>query len=220
MEETNFVLLWKEHYQKIDQSLTINKRLLRETTNQKAQSALRALIRFKAGGIVAAVLYLALLGAVLVVAFVNYSAAANYFIVSIGAIFLINVKALADYIKHIIWINRIDYSGSISAIQQQLTKLQLSTYQHTRVMFLQLPFWTTFFLSSKWFPQTVGWGYIVIQVLVTGLFTLLAYWLYKNITVQNAHKKWVRILINGSGEKRVAKALEFYHEIEQFQLEG
>ena len=140
MEETNFVLLWKEHYEKIDQSLTINKRLLRETTNQKAQSALRGVIRFKTVGIVAGVLYLALLGALLFIAFVNYSAAANYFIVSIGAIFLINVKALTDYIKHIVWINRIDLSGSITAIQQQLTKLQLSTYRHTRVMFLQLPF--------------------------------------------------------------------------------
>jgi len=220
MEETNFVLLWKEHYQKIDQSLTINKRLLRETTDQKAQSALRPVIMYKSWGIVAGVLYLALLGALLFVAFVNYSAAANYFIVSISAIFLINLKALSDYIKHIVWINRIDYSGSITAIQQQLTQLQLSMYRHTRVMFLQLPFWTTFYLSSKWFPQTVGWGGIAIQVLVTGLFTYLAYWLYKNLTVQNAHKKWVRMLINGSGEKRVMKVMEFYNEIEEFQVES
>ena len=220
MEETNFVLLWKEHYQKIDQSLTINKRLLRETTDQKAQSALRPVIMYKSWGIVAGVLYLALLGALLFVAFVNYSAAANYFIVSISAIFLINLKALSDYIKHIIWINRIDYSGSITVIQQQLTQLQLSMYRHTRVMFLQLPFWTTFYLSSKWFPQTVGWGGIAIQVLVTGLFTYLAYWLYKNLTVQNAHKKWVRMLINGSGEKRVMKVMEFYNEIEEFQVES
>ena len=30
MEETNFVLLWKEQYEKIDQSLVINKQLLKE----------------------------------------------------------------------------------------------------------------------------------------------------------------------------------------------
>jgi len=66
----------------------------------------------------------------------------------------------------------------------------------------------------------VGWGGIAIQVLVTGLFTYLAYWLYKNLTVQNAHKKWVRMLINGSGEKRVMKVMEFYNEIEEFQVES
>lgn len=219
MEETNFVLLWKEHYEKIEQSLAINKQLLKETTHQKAKSVLRSVIRVKSGGIVGALLYLALLGDGLYLAFSHYSAATNYFIISIGAIFLINLKALFDYIKHITLINRIDYSGSITAIQQQLTRLQLSMYQHARMMFLQLPFWTTFHLSSDWFPQTVGWGYVVIQVLGTGLFTWLAYWFYKNLTVQNAHKKWVSMIIKGIGEKQIAKALEFYDELEQFKLE-
>ena len=48
MEETNFVLLWKEHYEKIDQSLAINKRLLKELLHQKAGTAVRSLIREKA----------------------------------------------------------------------------------------------------------------------------------------------------------------------------
>jgi hypothetical protein len=65
MEETNFVLLWKEHYEKIDQSLAINKQLLKEIITQKVQSALQSLIRFKSRGIIAAVIYLVLLGIVL-----------------------------------------------------------------------------------------------------------------------------------------------------------
>ena len=65
MEETNFVLLWKEQYEKIDQSLAINKRILKETISQKAKSALRSLIRIKAIGIIAAVIWLLLLGAAL-----------------------------------------------------------------------------------------------------------------------------------------------------------
>src|SRR5664279_4457992 len=109
MEETNFVLLWKEQYEKIDQSLAINKRILKETISQKAKSALRSLIRIKATGIVAAVIWLLLLGAALSFAILHYSSAANYFIISIGAIFLINVKALYDYIKHLVWVNNINY---------------------------------------------------------------------------------------------------------------
>ena len=37
MEETNFVLLWKEQYEKIDESLAINKQLLKEVISQKAE---------------------------------------------------------------------------------------------------------------------------------------------------------------------------------------
>jgi hypothetical protein len=219
MEETNFVHLWKEQYEKIDQSLAINKQLLKEVINQKAQSSLQSLIRFKLGGIIAAVIFLFFIGVVLFYAIAYYSSAANYFIISMAVIFLINIKALYDYIKHLAWIDNIDYNGSITAIQQKLIKLQMSIVQHTRIMFLQLPFWTTFYLSSKWFPQNVGWGYVVFQCLSTALFAYLAYWLYKNITVQHANKKWVSAIINGSGGKYITKALDFYKEIERFKQE-
>jgi uncharacterized membrane protein len=217
MEETNFVLLWKEQYEKIDQSLVINKQLLKEVISQKAESALQSLIRFKVRGIVAAVIYLILLGIVLFYAISHYSSSANYFIVSMGAIFLINLKALYDYIKHLIWTNNIDYNGSITEIQGKLTKLQLSIFQHSRFMVLQFPFWTTFYLSSKWFPHDVSWGYIIFQFLLTTSFAYLAYWLYKNQTLQNANKKWVKVLIEGSGGKSVIKAIGFYKEMEAFK---
>lgn len=217
MEETNFVLLWKEHYEKIDQSLAINRQLLKEAITQKAESALRSLTRFKSRGIIAAIIYLIVLGIVLFYAISNYSSAANYFIISIGAIFLINVKALYDYIKHLVWTNNIDYSGSITEIQGKLTKLQLSIFRHSRFMVLQFPFWTTFYLSDKWFPGSVSWGYIVFQFLLTASFAYLAYWLYKNQTIENADKKWVKILLGSSGGKSVSRALTFYKEIENFK---
>ena len=217
MEETNFVLLWKEHYEKIDQSLAINKRLLKETISKKAESSLQSLIRFKARGIVIAVIYLILLGTVLFFAISHYSPAANYFIGSMGVIFLINIKALYDYIKHLVWVNNINYDGSITEIQQKLSKLQLSIFKHSRIMVLQFPFWTTFFLSSKWFPHSVSWGYIIFQFLMTASFTWLAYWLYKNQTLANANKKWVKMLIGGSGGNAVMRAMDFYSEIEEFK---
>ncbi|MCW3086317.1 MAG: hypothetical protein JWP12_3683 [Bacteroidetes bacterium] len=217
MEEANFVLLWKEQYEKIDQSLVINKQLLKEVITQKAEFALRSLIRFKTRGIIIAIIYLILLGLVLFYAISHYSSAANYFIVSIGAIFLINIKALYDYIKHLIWTNNIDYNGSITEIQEKLTKLQVSILQHSRFMVLQFPLWTTFYLSDKWFPYSVSWGYIVFQFFLTASFTYLAYWLYKNQTPENANKKWVKTLIEGSGGKSVMKAIAFYKDIENFK---
>lgn len=217
MEETNFVLLWKEHYEKIDQSLAINKQLLKEVISQKAESALQTLICFKRRGIIAAVIYLILLGIVLFYAISNYSSAANYFIISMGAIFLINVKALYDYIKHLIWTNNIDYNESVTAIQGKLTELQLSILQHSRFMVLQFPFWTTFYLSDKWFPYSMSWGYIIFQFILTASFTFLAFWLYKNQTLENANKKWVKMLIEGSGGKSVMKAITFYKDLESFK---
>jgi len=217
MEETNFVLLWKEQSEKIDQSLAINNQILKELVSQKAESALQSLIRFKARGVVVAVIYIILLGMVLFYAISHYSSASNYFIISMIAVFLINIKALNDYIKHLAWINNIDYNGSIIEIQQKLSELQLSILGHSRFMVLQFPFWTTFYLSNTWFPYSVSWGYIIFQFLLTASFTYLAYWLYKNQTLENANKKWVKSFIDGSGGKSVMKAIEFYKDIEKFK---
>lgn len=219
MEETNFVLLWKEHYQKIDQSLAINKQLLKEVISQKAASALQSLIRFKKRGIVAVVIYLILLGIVLFYAVAHYSSAANYFIISMAAIFLINLKALYDYIRHLIWINNIDYDGSVTEIQEKLSKLHLSIIHHSRFLVLQIPFWTTFQLSDKWFPHDVSWGYIIFQFLLTASFSFFSYWLYKNLTLKNLNKKWVKLVIEGSGGKSIIKAIAFYKELEKFKAD-
>lgn len=216
-EETNFVLLWKEHYEKIEQSLAINQQLLKETISQKAESALQSLNRLKKRGIIAAVIYLVILGILLFYAIGNYSSAANYFIISIGTIFLITVKALFDYIKHLVWVNNIDYNGSITAIQGKLTALQLSILRHNRLMVLQFPFWTTFYLSDTWFPGTVSWAYLIFQVLLTGSFTFFAYWLYKNQRPEQADKKLVKAFIESSGGKSVTRAIKFYKEIENFK---
>ncbi len=217
MEETNFVLLWKEHYEKIDQSLAINKRLLKELLQQKAGTAVRSLIREKAFGIVAAVVWLVILGALLSVAIAHYSSAANYFIVSIAAIFLINVKALYDYIRHLILIHSIRYDASVAAIQNKLRRLQLSLLRHTRIMVLQFPFWTTFYLSDKWFPGATSVGYIVLQLLVTGSFTWFAWWLYTKQTPTNLDSRWVRVFISGIGGKALLNAMQSYQELEELE---
>jgi hypothetical protein len=217
MEDQEIINLWKLQDAKLDRSLAISAHLLHQVKAQKTQTALRRLTAFKTRGVVVAVIYLILLGVVIGYAVGHYSAAANYFIVSMGAIFLINVKALADYIKHLVWINDIDYDGSVIAIQQRLAKLQLSIINHNRIMVLQLPFWSTFFLSSTWFPGNTPWALVVMQICITGLLTWLAIWLYLNQIPANSDKKWFNVLFNGSGGKAVVRAMQYYDEIEEFK---
>jgi len=217
MEDTNFVMLWKEHYEKIDQSLAINKKIIRDLTNQKAEAVMQLLIRHKKRGIIAVIFYLLILGALLFFSTTDYKSEKNYFIFSIAAIFIVNVKALYDYIKHLAWAKKINYNGNVTDIQQQLTKLQFSIINHAKIMCLQFPFFTTFYLSNKWFPQEVGMGYIIFQLILTGSFTYLSYWLFKNHTIENLNKKWFRNMIAGSGGKSVVKAMDFYKELEEFK---
>lgn len=219
MENIELISIWKEQNAKIEKVMAINQVLLRETINNKVKTTLQSLIRLKTAGIIAFVFYLLVLAYLLFYAFSNYSSAWNYFIVSFSVIALVNVKGFADYIKHLVWTNSINYNGSIMEIQQQLTRLQLSIINHSRFMILQLPFWTTFYLSNLWFPQEVGLGYILFQILITGSFVFITWWLYKQHKPESLNKKWFRNMIAGSGGKSVEKALEFYKEMEEFEKE-
>ena len=133
---------------------------------------------------------------------------------------MINLKGFADYIKHLAWTKNINYDGSVMEIQKRLSKLQLSIISHSKIMILQLPFWTTFYLSNSWFPQDIGFTYILFQITLTGSFIYLTYWLYKVHKPKSLNKKWFRNLIAGSGGKSVEKAIEFYKEIEEFEKEN
>jgi hypothetical protein len=217
MEDNDMINLWKLQDAKLNRSLAISTQLLHEVKAQKAKNALRTFTQFKTLGVMVAVIYMLLIAGALAIAIIHYSSAVNYFLVSMGAIFIINIKALADYIKHLIWIGNIDYDGNVVTIQQKLAKLQLSIINHNRIVLLQLPFWSTFFLSDKWFPQHTPWGFIVLQIIITGSFTWLAIWLYINQIPANMDKKWFKVLFNGSGGKAVNKAMAYYNEIEEFK---
>lgn len=216
MENTELISIWKAQNAKIEKIVEINELLLKEVINTKVKSSLKPLITLKTTGIIAFILYLLLLSYALIYAFSNYSSAWNYFIVSVSAITLVNVKGFADYVKHLVWANHINYNGSIIEIQQQLSRLQLSIISHAKTMCLQIPFYTTFYLTNQWFPHEVGPGYIIFQVMLTGSFVFLSYWLYKNHKPENLDKKWFRNMIAGSGGKSVMKAMEFYKEMADF----
>lgn len=217
MEQLELINIWKEQNIKLEKSLAINTLLLKETIGRKAERSLRNLIKLKTTGIIAFVFYLIVLGYALSYAVSNYTSASNYFIVSVTAIALINIKGFFDYIKHLAWSKNLDYDGNVLIIQKKLSKLQLSIIDHSKVMCLQFPFFTTFYLSNNWFPQEVGVGYITFQALLTGISIYASYWLYKNHTLKNLNKKWFRNLISGSGGKAVEKAIAFYREIEDFE---
>ena len=220
MENIEFINIWKEQNVKIEKTLAINKLLFKEAIGRKAQSSLNGLINLMTAGIVAFVFYLIILGYALFYAITNYSSANNYFIISISAIALINLKGFTDYIKHLAWTKNINYDGSVIEIQKQLSRLQLSIINHSKIMCLQFPFFTTFFLSDNWFPQAIGLPYIIFQIIMTGSFIYFSYWLYKNNKPENLNKKWYRNLLAGSGGKSVEKAMEFYKEMEAFEKES
>ena len=219
MENIDFITIWKAQNTKIEQTLAINKKLLRNVVDGKAQSTLRSLKILKSGLLFFGILYLIALSGLLIFALSRYSPSWNYFIVSVTAIFAINLYAVITYIKHLVWLHKINYDGVVADIQQKLSKLQLSIVNHTRIMYLQTPFFTTFYLSSNWFPQSSPLAYTIFQLAFTVAAIYSSWWVYRNMTPENMNNRLIKGLLNGSGRETVQKAMDFYKEIEEYKVE-
>ena len=220
MENIDFITIWKAQNTKIEQTLALNLKLLREIVDGKAKTAVRSLTMLKSTLLFFGVLYLFALVGLISFALSRYSTAWNYFIVSVAAIFAINLYAVITYIKHLVWLQEINYDGAVADIQQKLSELQLSIVNHTRIMYLQTPFFTTFYLSSNWFPQLTPWPYILSQLILTGAAIYSSWWVYRNMTPENMDNKLIKSLLNGSGRETVQKAMDFYKEVEEYKVEG
>ena len=213
MEEMELKSIWNAYDKKLERSLKLNLKLLEDMQKSKAESKLKALLSVKAGGIIVGALWNLFLGVLL---YGNHFRNI-YFSISIGVLMLFGIIAIATYIKHIVLISRVDYTGNITDTQRHLAELQVSTVNVTGFLWLQLPFYTTFFWNQGWISSG-GSSFWLIAVPITLIFTALAVWLYKNINHDNLHKAWVKkFMVIGVEYKYVLSASELLQEIEDFK---
>jgi hypothetical protein len=180
---------------------------------QKAKSKLTSVAIIKIVGIFLGLLWVWFIGTL---CFAAYIAGNIFFLVSAGAIMFFTVAAIVIYIKHLVLIAQIKNSESITYRQRKLAELQTSTLKITRILFLQTPFYSTWFITPTLLANA-GTGWLIVQFLTTASLTFLSIWLYRNISFENVNKKWFRILFDNSEWTGVTKAIAFMKEIDDFK---
>lgn len=212
--------IWKAYDQKLEeakvlnlQSWVLNFKSFEALQTQKAKSKLNSLARFKTRAILAGILWVAIL-AFLIYHSLTFSKI--FFVLSAGIIALVTLFAVIVYIQHVIWIRQIDNSETIIDVQKKVAQLQSSTLQIPRILFLQMPFYTTWWFT----PQMVTSGdlkFWLISFPIALLFAFFSFWLYRNINYKNVQKKWFKILFNSPEWTSVTKAIQFVKEIEDYK---
>lgn len=212
MEDITLKDLWKAQEEKLDRSMKLNLFILESLQKQKAQSKLNSLARLKLVAVILGIVWSLFLGVL-----VYGNQLQNiYFTVSVGMIMLITILAVALYIRHIVLIRELDYSQSITDTQKKLSRLQASTF-NSRFILLQTPFYTTWFWSTE-MVEAMDLKFWLIAVPITLLFTVLTIWLFRNLTPENMHKKWVKALVKNDPEHiSILQAQDFLNEIEEFK---
>jgi hypothetical protein len=219
MENTNLKEMWNDYGSKIEesrvlnmQSWALNLQCMEMIQAQKAKSKIRSLLAAKVLGVFVGVIWILFLGTL--VYFNNFKN--PFFTISVGIILLFNTVAVFNYIRHLVMIGEINYSESITDVQEKISKLQSSLISNNRFLLLQFPFYTTWTYSMHWIVND-PLSFWLIEFPVTVLLAVLGVWLYRNYSKKNIHKPWVRALMNGSGFSSVTKALDFINEIEEYK---
>ena len=195
------------------QSWVLNLQCFENLQKEKARSKLKSLITFKTLAVVLGILWVLFLGYLL---YYSMEMSKVFFVISISAIILVTSVAIIVYLHHIALISKINKGENVLKAQETIARLKLSTIHITRILFLQTPFYCTFWWSTEMIVNKPA-AFWLISFPIALLFTFASFWLYKNINIKNAHKKWFKVLFNSPEWTSFVRANDFLEEIETFK---
>ncbi|MEO8819393.1 MAG: hypothetical protein ABI267_00305, partial [Ginsengibacter sp.] len=153
MEDAQLKDILESYNQKLEQaqvlnmqSWVLNLQCFESLQKDKAQKKLKSLINFKLIAVALGVLWVMFLSYIF---YFSLGKASIFFLVSCGAIILITSIAIIVYIHQIYLIGKINNSEDVISAQERIIYLKLSTVNITRILFLQAPFYCTFWWTTK-----------------------------------------------------------------------
>lgn len=211
MENTDILNLWKTYDIQLERTISINQQMAKDINQIKVNKQLNSMKPYKIFAMVIGILWIFLLDSFIIKVF---SEANTFFLISAILQSIITKIALGLYAYHLVLINEINISENIMEVQSRLSKLRASTLLVARILFLQLPLWTTFYLNQQML-QSGNFMLFILQGMVSISFTWLAIWLFFNIKYENKDKKWFKFIFQSQEWQPVLKAIELQKEIEE-----
>lgn len=218
MEQSELISIWKSYDRKLEKALQLNNRYAADLLKLKTQSALSSMNPIKLLAIVVGCIWV-IAGGTIVVNIFRYEQASPFFLYSAAFQLLVTAIAIVIYACQLVLIRTIDVSDPVVRVQQKLTWLKGSTLWVARILLLQLPAWTTFYLSGNLIRQGNP-AYLLANGAVTLLFTFAAGWLFFNIRYENKDKTWFKWLFRGKEWTPIMESIGLYQEIADFESES
>ncbi|WP_282044029.1 hypothetical protein [Winogradskyella flava] len=216
MNELELKKLWQVTNDKLEQSFVIQKENIEDITRVKIHNLLSSMKPIKIFTLLIGILWVGIggiaLGSIYLYAF---SEANKFFLFSATVQVLLTGIALFFYIYQLITIYQVDMTEPILKAQQKIASLKISTLWVTRILFLQLPVWTTFYWNTSML-ENENWFQWIVQGIATLSFSFVAIWLFFNIKYENKDKKWFQLIFNGKEWTPLMKAMKLSEQIDKY----
>ncbi len=209
MNITELTELWQNQQVHLQQSMEMHKVLAKEVQTLKLQQLFSSMRPIKIFTLVVGLLWVVFVDSILVA---TYSIASPYFFWSALLQSAITKVAIGIYLYQLILLYQTDVSHAVAAVQQRIAHLTLSTLWVTRILFLQLPLWTTFWWTESFINGISSLAKSLLFSTVI-LFAAVALGLFINIRIKNREKPWFRWIFRGREWDPLVKAQEVLEEL-------
>ena len=212
MNESSIQETWSSYDQKIDRLISLNERLLVDSLRGKVTNSVNRSKPIKWIGIILGIGWVIFLDSL---CFMAYHASWSLFLISVGIISLLTKFAIGTYIYQLVKLYQIDYSKTVSEAQRHIVSIKKSTILAARIMVLQLPFWTTWYLDRE-FMLHGEIAYLVVNLVIILSFTIVSVWLFSQLHMKNLNKKWVKRLFTDNEWKQLNHASYLLEQMKHF----
>ncbi len=220
MEDVEIINIWKSYDKKLEENLSLNRTIAEDVIKMKVKSYLASMKPTKIFTVLIGILWVGFGGVIVTNLFVfAFAKVSKFFLFSAGIQLILTAIAIVVYLYQLILIYQADINEPILATQNKLARLRSSTLWVARLLFLQLPVWTTFYLTEGMFTNGNTVFYIV-QGIITFSFTYIALWLFFNIKYENKDKKWFRLIFEGKEWSPVIKSMNLLSQINDYRSEN
>jgi hypothetical protein len=223
MELEELKALWQQQDEKLNKSLQLNMKLLRELNFDKASNKLRTLFFLKLVEIAILIFMVIYLSGV----FIMYLTQPGFSIPSFIIMAFIVSGCISDVRQLSIIIQlRKDKGAPVSQLQKRVERLKLLIINYTKMSFISIPFYPLLMIiAAKLFFNVNIWltqyrGYLIANCVVGLLLLPLFLSLFRQLGKQNIKQIWVSNFLSGSGWNQAVLAQKFLNEIEEFEREG
>lgn len=220
MDELTLKKLWQSSNEKWESSFDLLQKNTEDITKLKAKDLISSMTSVKLLALAVGIIWIVVVGSIISwLAVYAFEKVSLFFLFSAALQVIITAIAVVVYLYQVVLIQQVDISEPIITTQECLAKLSSSTLWATRILFLQLPLWTTFYLHSKMF-EAGNIGLLFFQIIITLAFAYAAIWLFNNINPKNQDKKWFKWLFSGKEWQPILDAMKLLQEIEQYKVES
>ncbi|MFM2393018.1 MAG: hypothetical protein RLZZ546_1000 [Bacteroidota bacterium] len=216
MNELDLKEVWNEYQVKIDSSMEMHKKNEYDISKLKSQNLINSMKPITIFAILIGLIWVISIGTIAVnLMLYHFQTVSKFFLFSMIGQLIITIIAIAIYLFKMIGIHNVDFSEPILTSQKKLAQLLSSTLWVTRILFLQLPLWTTFYLSIHMLKNAHP-ILLIVQAIGTLSFSFIAAWLFFNIKMENKDKKWFKLIFGGKEWNPILKSMQMLEDIKKY----